>query len=190
MDGVPIFNLVESALPGSRVLSFYGILNSTSNYILTEMEKGRRFDTALKKAQALGIAEADPSYDIDGWDAAAKTAVLANVLMGGNIRPSQVERLGIGAVTADDLREARRKGNVIRLIARASREGRKLEARVAPEHLPHDHPMANVTGTSSALAIRTDTMKELILTEIDPGVEQTAYALLSDLLTIAKSSRT
>jgi homoserine dehydrogenase len=187
MDGVPIFNMVESALPGSRVLSFYGILNSTSNLILTEMEKGRSFDTALEKAQELGIAEADPSYDIDGWDAAAKTAVLANVLMDGNIRPAGVKRKGIRAVTTNNLEEAHRKGKVLRSIARASRKGRKLEARVAPENIPNDHPMAHVTGTSSALAIRTDTMKELILTEIDPAVEQTAYALLSDLLTITSN---
>jgi homoserine dehydrogenase len=189
MDGVPIFNMVESALPGSRVLSFFGILNSTSNFILTEMEKGRRFGTALKKAQALGIAEADPSYDIDGWDAAVKTAVLANVLMDGNIRPVEVKRKGIRTVTKDNLEAAHRKGKVLRLIARASRKGRILSSRVAPELIRMDHPMASVSGTSSALAITTDTLKELILIEVNPTTEQTAYALLSDLIIVSQTMK-
>jgi homoserine dehydrogenase len=187
MDGAPVFNLVEKTLPASRVLGFYGILNATSNFVLTEMEKGRSFRRALKRAQAMGIAEADPSYDIDGWDAAAKTAVLANVLLGVQIRPSRVDRKGIGAVAAEDLEKASRKGRVLRLIARVSRRGGRTVARVAPELIRQDHPLAQVRGTSSALVLETDTMKELIVTEMEGTVEQTAYALLSDVLTVAQS---
>ena len=187
MDGTPVFNWVEKTLPGARVTGFHGILNSTSNYILTEMEKGRSFETALKRAQAMGIAEADAGYDIDGWDAAAKVAALANVLLGANTRPSQIKRQGIRAIRSEDLARARRKGKVLRLIARGSRKGRTITTRVAPERLSQDDPMAHVTGTSSVLAIQTDLMKELMVVEKDGGIEQTAYALYSDLLTVVES---
>lgn len=184
MDGTPVFNWVEKSLPGARVTGFHGILNSTSNYILTEMEKGRSFESALKRAQAMGIAEADAGYDIDGWDAAAKAAALANVLLGANIQPSKIKRRGIRNVRRKDLADARRKGKVLRLIARGARKGRTLTVRVAPELLSQSDPMAHVTGTSSVLAIQTDLMNELMVVEKDGGVEQTAYALYSDLLTV------
>jgi homoserine dehydrogenase len=184
MDGTPVFNWVEKTLPGARVTGFHGILNSTSNYILTEMEKGRSFEAALKGAQAMGIAEADAGYDIDGWDAAAKTAALANVLLGANTRPSEIKRRGIRNLGRKDLAAARRKGKALRLIARGARKGRTLTVRVAPELLNQTDPMAHVTGTSSVLAIQTDLMKELMVIEKDGGIEQTAYALYSDLLTV------
>ena len=186
LDGAPVFNLVEKTLPGARILSFHGIVNSTCNFILTEMERGRRFKDALAKARRLGITEADPSYDVEGWDAAAKTAVLANVLLDSPLRSSDVSRMGIGAVDERMLVDARRQGKSLRLVARAVRRGHQVTARVAPELLPFSHPMAHVTGTSNALAIETDTMKTLTLIEEAPGVEQTAYALLSDLLAIVR----
>jgi homoserine dehydrogenase len=187
MDGTPVFNWVEKTLPGTRVTGFHGIVNSTSNYILTEMEKGRSFEAALKRAQAMGIAEADAGYDIDGWDAAAKAAALANVLLGANTRPSKIKRKGIRAIRREDLARARQKGKVLRLIARGARKGRTITVRVAPERLSQDDPMAHVTGTSSVLAIQTDLMKELMVVEKDGGIEQTAYALYSDLLTVVES---
>ncbi len=184
MDGTPLFNLVEKTLPGTCVLGFRGILNSTTNYILTEMEKGRSFDSALRKARAKGITEADPTHDISGWDTATKTAVLANVLMGANLRPKEIPRRGIEAIRTEDLDRARKAGKVLRLVASASRERRKVRTRVAPVALKQSDPLANVAGTSSALAIQTDIMKELIIIENDGGIEETAYALYSDLLTI------
>ena len=103
MDGVPVFNLVRETLPAVNVLGFRGVVNSTTNFILTAMEQGQSFDAALAEMQARGIAEADPSLDVDGWDAAAKTAALANVLLGAGITPHRVERHGI---TADAGRRA------------------------------------------------------------------------------------
>jgi len=185
LDGAPVFSLVERALPGTRVLGFHGIVNSTCNYILTEMERGVSFKSALKRAQRMGIAEADPSHDVEGWDAAAKTAVLVNVLMGKELRTSEVTRMGIGAVRMNQVREARRKGKALRLVARAARRGELVSAWVAPELLDLSDPLAHVRGTSSALALETDTLKRLTLIEHQPAIEQTAYGLLSDLLILA-----
>jgi homoserine dehydrogenase len=184
MDGTPIFNWVEKTLPGARVTGFRGILNSTTNTILTQMEKGRSFGAALKRAQAMGIAEADAGHDIDGWDAAAKTAALANVLLGADTRPDKIDRRGIRSLGRADLLNARRKGKALRLIARAEGRGRNLTARVSPLLLSLDDPMAHVTGTSSALTIQTDLMKDLTVIENEGGIEQTAYAVYSDLLTV------
>jgi homoserine dehydrogenase len=188
MDGAPVFNLLENTLPATRIQGFRGVLNSTCNLILSEMDKGKSFKGALKKAQSLGVAEADPTNDIDGWDAAAKTAILANVLLGADLKPAAVSRMGIAAVRVEDMKRAHRGGRVLRLIGRARRQGRKVSARVAPELLGRDDPLSNTHGTTNALALETDTMKELVLVEKDPGVEQTAFALLSDLLTIAGGS--
>ena len=185
LDGTPVFNLVEKTLLGTQILGFHGILNSTCNLVLSEMEKGKSRESALKKARAMGVAEADASHDIEGWDSVVKTAVLANVLLDADIQPADVTRMGIGAVGPEDLKRAREKGKVLRLIGRARRTGQSVKARVAPELLDRSDPLSTAVGTTNALAIETDTMKELILMERDPGVEQTAYALLSDLLAIA-----
>jgi homoserine dehydrogenase len=184
LDGVPVFNLVEKTLPGTRVLGFHGIVNSTCNLVLTEMQKGRSMKAALAKARRMGVTEADSSYDIEGWDAAAKTAVLVNVLMGGDIRASEVDRMGVSAVTQRTLGEAARKGKTLKLVARARRQGHRILARVAPELLSSSDPLSRVEGTSNALVLETDTLKRLTIIEDQPGVDQTAYALLSDLLTI------
>ena len=185
LDGTPVFNLVEHTLLGTQILGFHGILNSTSNLILSEMETGKSRESALEKARAMGVAEADASHDIEGWDTATKTVVLANVLLDATLQPADVTRMGIGAVRPEDLKRARQKGKTLRLIGRASREGKNVRVRVAPELLDASDPLSTVRGTTNALAIQTDTMKELIIVETDPGIEQTAYALLSDVLAVA-----
>ncbi|MGE5678517.1 MAG: hypothetical protein ACM3ZR_10735 [Pseudomonadota bacterium] len=116
MDGTPVFNLVRETLPGCKVTGFCGILNSTTNFILEEMEAGRSFDEALKEAQVRGFAEAEPSMDIDGWDAAAKTAAIVNVIMGGELDPYTVERTGISGITREDIEAAGREGKKIKLL--------------------------------------------------------------------------
>lgn len=184
MDGAPIFNLVEYCLPAARVLGFSGVLNSTTNVILAGMERGHSFDESLAEAVRLGIAEANADYDIDGWDAAVKTVALANVLMEADARPSDVDREGIRQVTSEDLRSAAQDGNAIRLVARASTAGDKLRLSVAPEIVPLASLLGCAIGASSVLVINTDLMGELTIFEKDPGVEQTAYALLSDMLRI------
>ncbi len=106
MDGTPIFNFVKYTLPGCRVVSFRGILNSTTNFILEEMEKGNSYEYAIKEAKRRGFAEDDPSMDIDGWDAAAKTTTLLNVLMDANIKPTEIDRQGIAHITLEDIEKA------------------------------------------------------------------------------------
>ncbi|HWO00324.1 MAG TPA: homoserine dehydrogenase, partial [Blastocatellia bacterium] len=114
MDGAPVFNLVESCLPGVGVTGFSGILNSTTNLVLTRMEEGASFDQAIDEARALGVTEADFSYDVDGWDAAVKTVALANVLMNADARPNEVERRGIRDVSVEELKEAHASGEAVR----------------------------------------------------------------------------
>jgi homoserine dehydrogenase len=184
MDGAPVFNLAEYCLPAARVLGFHGVLNSTTNIILSGMESGRSFDDSLAEAVGLGIAEANADYDIEGWDAAVKAVVLANVLMNANARPSEVERYGILDITSEDLKSAAAAGNAVRLIARADRLRGGLKLSVGPELVPLASPLAGARGASNVLVIKTDLMGEIAIIETDPGVEQTAYALLSDLLRI------
>ncbi len=186
MDGVPIFNLVRETLPAVHVLGFRGVVNSTTNFILTAMEQGQPFDDALAEMQARGIAEADASLDIDGWDAASKTAALANVLLGANITPKMVERQGITPATGRLAREARAAGRRLKLVAQAARVGRRITARVAPEALPGDDLLAGLEGQQNALILKTDLLEEIAIVQRSGSLTQTAYALLSDLIRIAR----
>ncbi len=189
MDGTPIFNLVEKTLPGCEVLGLKGILNSTSNFVLSEMSKGRSMDEAVKEAHRLGFAEANPDLDIDGWDAAAKITALANVLMDADTKPSQADRRGIRGITKQQLDEAAGKGERLHLIATAERVDGNVRLSVGPVADGPESPFWSVTGTSSALTIRTDLMGDLTIVEHGPAVSQTAYAILSDLLLVVESIR-
>jgi homoserine dehydrogenase len=184
MDGTPVFNMVERCLPAVEILGFEGVLNSTTNHILTGMQSGSSFGECLTDAQRLGIAEANADYDIDGWDAAVKAVALANVLMRADTRPAQVDRRGIRDITHEQLKAAAIKDCAIRLVARASVSADGLKLSVAPETVPVSSPLGAAKGRSNVLVLRTDLMGELAMFEIDPGIEQTAYALLSDLLMI------
>jgi homoserine dehydrogenase len=179
MDGVPIFNLVRHTLPAVEILGFRGVVNSTTNFILTAMEQGHAFEGALAEMQARGIAEADASLDVEGWDAAAKAAALANVLMGAHITPKDVERHGIGPATGRLAREARAAGRRLKLVARAERHGRGSR-RVAPEALPGDDLLAGLEGQQNALILTTDLLEEIAIVQRSGSLTQTAYALLSD----------
>jgi homoserine dehydrogenase len=186
MDGVPIFNLVRETLPSVRILGFRGVVNSTTNFILTAMEQGQAFDAALAEMQSRGIAEADASLDIDGWDAAAKTAALANVLLDANITPKDVERRGIGPRTGLAARAARQAGRRLKLVARAERDGMGVTAQVAPEELPADDLLAGLEGQQNALILKTDMLEEIAVVQRSGSLTQTAYALLSDLIAIER----
>jgi homoserine dehydrogenase len=189
MDGVPVFNLAREALPGIEVLGFRGVVNTTTNYMLDAMEQGQSFDEALVEMQAMGVAEADASLDVDGWDAAAKTAALANVLMDASLTPQRVERCGITRDLMDRAIDARRAGRRLKLVARAGYEGSKITARVAPEELPGDDLLASLDGQQNALILHTDLLGEIAIVQRSSGLTQTAYALLSDLITIARDVR-
>lgn len=182
MDGAPIFSMFRDSLPGVEVRGFHGILNSTTNVILSGMEAGMSFEQSLRRAQDLGVAETDPSHDIDGWDAAVKVAALATVVMNASLRPDQVQREGIRDLEAEMVREARAAGKAYRLVCRAHRNGEQVEASVRPEQLSASDPLAQVSGTSSVVYFETDIFPGLVITEINPGLETTAYGMLADFV--------
>jgi len=186
MDGVPVFNLVRDTMPAIAIDGFRGVINATCNFILSELECGKEFDRALAEMQARGIAEADPSLDIDGWDAAAKTAALVNAMMGGVITPHYVQRTGIRDLTGLDVREARGRNKRIRLVASASRHGGRVQARVEPELLDHTDPLAGLVDLDNALYLTTDLLGEVGIVQRGGNLTQTAYALLSDVSRISQ----
>ena len=181
MDGVPIFSLFDQ-LPAVHLQGFHGILNSTTNVILGEMEQGLTFDEALSKAQALGVAETDASHDIDGWDAAVKTAALITVLMDVPVRLEEIERDGIRDLTGNAVRNARRDGWPFKLVCRAKRTANGVQASVRPEKVMSTQPMARITGTSSYVYFETDIFPGLAVTEENPGLYATAYGMLADFV--------
>jgi homoserine dehydrogenase len=181
MDGVPIFSFFDQ-LPAIHLQGFHGILNSTTNVILGEMEQGLTFDEALKKAQQLGIAETDATHDIDGWDAAVKTAALITVLMGIPIRLDEIEREGIRDLTPQALRNARRDGWPFKLVCRAQRVGDNIQASVKPEKVLASSPMGKISGSSSYIYFETDIFPGLAITEENPSLYATAYGMLADFV--------
>jgi homoserine dehydrogenase len=181
MDGVQIFSLFDQ-LPAIRLQGFHGILNSTTNVILGEMENGLSFDEALQKAQALGIAETDATHDIDGWDAAVKTAVLITVLMDIPISLDQIAREGIRDLTPQAIRNAKRDGWPFKLVCRAKRVGDSVKASVAPEKVLATSPMGKISGASSYIYFETDIFPGLAITEENPGLYATAYGMLADFV--------
>lgn len=186
MDGVPIFSLFAQGLPATELRGFSGVLNSTTNVVLTEVEKGRSFDEGVKRAQAMGIAESDPTQDLDGWDSAVKVAAISTVLMGVPTHVDQVRRTGIRELTEEKIRSVRAAGMRYKLVCRADRRGDGVDCRVAPELLRLSDPLAALEGTSSAIRFDLD-MCGLSLVEHNPGLEATAYGLLADFLRAVKT---
>jgi homoserine dehydrogenase len=186
MDGIPIFNLARETLPAVEVAGFRGIVNTTTNYMLTAMEDGRPFDGALADMQEAGIAEADASLDVDGWDAAAKTAALANVLLGARLTPHDVVREGISSSTAARAVAARAAGRRLKLVAGATRDARGIFANVGLQELAAGDLLAGIDGRQNALVLQTDLLGEIAIVQRGSGLTQTAYALLSDLISIAR----
>ena len=182
MDGVPIFSLFRDSLPSIHLRGFHGILNSTTNIILTGMEQGLSCDAALRKAQEIGVAETDATHDIDGWDAAVKIAALVRVLMGERLSLHDIQREGIGKLTGQQVREARAAGTPYKLVCRAQRTEHGVSASVGPERLPLSDPLAWVAGTSSIVYFETDIFPGLCITENNPGIYATAYGMLADFI--------
>jgi homoserine dehydrogenase len=189
MDGVPVFNLVRETMPGVKIIGFRGVLNSTTNFILTALERGEPFGDALARMQSEGVAEADPSMDLDGWDAAAKTAALANVLLDADLTPPLVRREVVVPDTAGRARAAFGQGRRLKLVASGSRRDREVEGRVQLQELAPGDPMWSVDGQGNALELDTWPLGRIVITQRDGGLEKTAYALLSDLVTLAKRLR-
>ncbi len=188
MDGAPIFSLFRQTLPAVSLKGFTGILNSTTNLILTRMEAGDSFDAAIAYAQSIGIAETDPSGDIDGWDAAVKVAALVTVLVGLPLKPDQVDRTGIRQISSDDIHRASSQGKRWKLVCSARCEGQQVSARVAPQLVGSDSPLFGVNGTSSIVTFETDVLPQLSIIEGNPGPETTAYGLLADFINATRGT--
>ena len=190
MDGIPVFNMVRETMPAVTVTGFRGVVNSTTNFMLTSMERGEPFEAALQRMQEAGVAEADPSLDLDGWDAAAKAAALANVLLDADTTPRHVMREGIGPSTVGRLIEARARGWRLKLVARGSGRGAEAVVSVGLEELGPDDPFSTLEGQANALELETWPLGRIMITQRDGGLEKTAYALLTDLVTVAHRVRT
>lgn len=186
MDGAPIFSLFR-ALPLLTVHGFRGILNSTTNLILQEMEGGRSLEEGIAAAQALGLAETDPSADVDGWDATVKVSALAQAILGASLLPGEVRRAGIRGLDGPAVRAARAGGRPYKLVCRAQRQGDAVLASVGPEQLPLGDPLAAVNGTSSAVHFEADLLPGLTVVEHSPTPTTTAYGMLADLVDVARS---
>ncbi len=188
MDGAPVLGVAREGLPATKVNRVTGIFNSTTNYMLTRMEQeGLTFEQALKAAQEIGIAETDPTLDVDGWDSSIKTAILANVLMGVDLRPADVNRQGIRDVTPADVEAAAAEGQRIRLICEAVRDDEgAVTARVGPERVPLSDVMAGIIGTTSIVNFETDVLPRLTVIEHDPGPTTTAYGMLADMINLTR----
>lgn len=186
MDGVPIFNLVRETLPAARVIGFEGVLNTTTNQMLVAIERGESADAALRRMQAAGIAEADPSFDVDGWDAAAKTAALANVLLDANITPHTVDREGLGPHIEQRVKDAGARGKRLKLMARAVREADGVRAEVRMREVDPAGPFGSLDGPANALRLDTDLAGPIVITQLEGTLTATAYALVSDLVRVSR----
>ena len=181
MDGTPVFNLVQRCLQGNTLLKIEGILNSTTNFVLGEMERGTSLEAAVAEAQRLGVAEADPANDLEGWDAAVKVSALANVLLDADLPPERVERESLLEVPFERVREAAARGRRLKLVCEVEREGENVTGRVRVRELPLADPFALVEGFSSILRFTTDISGKIVLTEEEPDLSTTAYGVISDL---------
>ena len=179
---IPVMHTLEHGLAGNEILAVYGVLNGTCNFILTRMaDEGLTYEQALMEAREMGYAEADPTYDVQGIDAAIKLVILANTIWGNGVRLDDVDRTGIDLLTADALRLAEEEGCTIRLIAEAI--PRKKLLRVSPRIIEKTHPLVT-NGTLNALTLETDMAKEITLIGRGAGSVETASAIIGDLLFI------
>jgi homoserine dehydrogenase len=189
MDGLPVFSLLEYTLPDCAVLGFEAVFNATTNFIVDAMGTGRTYEDALAEVQAEGYAEADPSNDVDGWDAASKACALANVAMGAGITPADVERECLRDIPLERILRAREEGKRLRLVSSVWREpAGAVRARLRAEELDIDHPLAAVSGESLGVLLHTDLMADVVVSERHALVPQTAYGVYADLLHLCRTS--
>ena len=184
MSGTPVLNLARNELAGNSITAVRGILNGTTNFILTNMEAGRSYEDVLKEAQELGYAEADPTADVEGFDALAKVTILANVVMGARLKPDDIPCKGITAITLDDIEQARQEGKRWKLIGEVKKEGGKVSASVAPMKVELSHPLAGVSGAVNAVTFSTDLMGDVTITGAGAGRIETGFSILTDILEI------
>lgn len=191
MGGTPVFSLFRAALPATRLLAFRGLLNSTTSIILGHIEAGHTFAEGVRHAQDVGIAETDPSADIDGWDTAVKICALANVLMLGPdetpLKPGNLDITGIRGLDAADVHAAFQSGRKWRLVGSAAREGGRVVGRVRPELLGPGDVLHAASGQAMAANFQTDVFhKGLTVIENDGTVQTTAYGVLADFISVTR----
>lgn len=185
LAGTPALNLAQYSLAGNTISGFQGILNGTTNYILTRMEEGMSYEDALKKAQDLGYAEADPTGDVEGLDALGKVVILSNVVLGQHIGWEDVKRKGITDISVEDITKAKEEGKRWKLIGKAEiKEDGSFVAEVAPKKLPLDDPLAGVMEATNALTYYTDELGPVTIVGPGAGKRETGFSLLIDLLNI------
>jgi len=188
LAGTPALNLAYYTLAGNNITAFKGILNGTTNYILTRMEEGMSYDDALKKAQSLGYAEADPTGDVDGWDALGKVVILTNVILSKHLTWENVKRKGITEITKEDIKKAKAEGKRWKLIGSAEiQPNGVVQAQVQPEKLPLNDPLAGVGDAINALTYYTDELGPVTIIGPGAGRRETGFALLIDLLNINRT---
>ena len=189
MSGTPVLNLTEGPLAGNTIKSIKGILNGTTNYILTKMEEGMEYAEALTEAQRLGYAEADPTGDVEGYDARAKVTILANVVMGEKLKYNDVECEGITKIKSEDISVAKAQNARWKLIGFVERKDGKVCASVKPEMIPITHPLAGVMGSTNALTFTTDLMGDVTIVGKGAGRIETGFSILTDLIAIHISDK-
>ena len=188
MSGTPVFHLCETGLAGAKILRIRGILNGTTNYILTQMEAGIPYADALKDAQEKGYAETVPDADVKGWDAKAKVLILANVLMNAGLRPEEVSCRGITEISLEDVKAARAENRRWKLVGQIERKDNRVLARVEPVALPADDFLAGISGVNNALVFETDALGAVTIIGPGAGRKETGFSVLTDLLAIHRSS--
>ena len=184
MGGTPVLRVGRELLAAAGVERIQGILNGTTNYILTRMADGETYEAALREAQKKGYAEANPSADVDGYDAAIKIVILTNLLLGIPLKLENVEREGIGNLTTRDIVRAQQVGEVWKLVAWVERSPDMVKASVRPIRLPATHPLAGISGATNAVTFVTKLLGEVTIVGPGAGRVETGYAVLSDLLDI------
>jgi len=186
--GIPLIAPLKESLAGERVLRMLGIVNGTTNYVLTQMsEHGWTFEDALAEAQRLGYAEADPSADVDGFDAAAKCAILASIAFNTRVVASDVYREGIARITPQDIADAARLGYVVKLLAIAELDDGEVSARVHPAMIPAAHPLASVRDANNAVFVEGAKVGQLMFYGPGAGGDATATSVVGDLVHVARN---
>ena len=192
LGGSPVFSVFREAFPLAELASFKGILNATTNIILSRMENGESYDDAVRHCQSIGVAETDPSNDVDGWDAAIKVAALITVLMDTPFTPQEVNPTGIRGITPEMIAQAKAEGKRYKLVCAVEKMGDQIQARVAPELLDATSPLYGIMNSSTGVSFRTDVLPDYSITVseregMSGGPIETAYGLFADFVNLVRS---
>ena len=194
LGGSPLFSVFREAFPLAELASFKGILNATTNIILSRMETGESYEDAVRYCQSVGVAETDPTNDVDGWDAAIKVAALVTVLMDTPFTPQQVDPTGIRGITPEMIAQARAEGKRYKLVCAAEKVGETVNASVAPQLVDMSSPLFGMLNSSTGVTFRTDVLPDYSITVseregMSGGPVETAYGLFADFVNLASNTQ-